>query len=109
MRLPQPTRNQIDELAARWNVSIANVMTIAIDRMYQQEIKTMTTVKDVASVRPATDEPTRFERLVALVTTASKRGEWYDGPGSTNISDWLAEGDYTDDETIESLAAEWDK
>lgn len=41
MRLPQPTRNQIDELAARWNVSIANVVTIAIDRMYQQEITTM--------------------------------------------------------------------
>jgi len=41
MRLPQPTRTQIDALAAAWNVSIANVVTIAIDRMYQQEIKTM--------------------------------------------------------------------
>lgn len=49
-----------------------------------------------------------LDQLAHLVADASKRGEWYDGEGSTHIADWLAEGDYTGGETIESLAAEWD-
>ena len=42
------------------------------------------------------------------VATTSRRGEWYDGPGSTNILDWVAEGDYSGNETVESLTDEWD-
>lgn len=49
-----------------------------------------------------------LEQLAKLVAAASTRGEWYDGEGSTHVSDWLAEGDYDGSETIESLAAEWD-
>lgn len=49
-----------------------------------------------------------LEQLAKLVANASERGEWYDGEGSTHIEDWLAEGSFDGNETIESLAAEWD-
>lgn len=49
------------------------------------------------------------EELARLVAAASDRGEWYDGEASTNILEWIEEGDYSGDETVESLAAEWDK
>ena len=49
-------------------------------------------------------------RTVAqAVASNSQRGEWYDGPNSTNIYDWVAEGDYSGNETVSGLAAEWDK
>lgn len=41
VRLPELTRTQIEELASKHGLSMANVITIAIDRMYQQEIATM--------------------------------------------------------------------
>lgn len=41
-RLGQMTLNQIDTLATATGLSKANVVQTAIDRMYQQEIKTMT-------------------------------------------------------------------
>lgn len=41
VRLPEPTRKQIDELTAKWGCSMANILTIAIDRMHREEIKTM--------------------------------------------------------------------
>lgn len=50
-----------------------------------------------------------LEQLTKLVATASNRGERYDGENSTTLIDWLAEGDFDGDETIESLAAEWDE
>lgn len=43
------------------------------------------------------------------VAYTSERGEYYDGPNSTTLEDWLAEGNYDGTETVESLAAEWDK
>lgn len=49
-----------------------------------------------------------LEELARLVADASERGEWYDGEGSTHIKDWLAAGSFDGNETIESLAAEWD-
>ena len=47
--------------------------------------------------------------LARAVARKSKRGEWYDGEGGTNIYYWIAEGDYDGNETVESLAAEWDE
>jgi uncharacterized protein YoaH (UPF0181 family) len=46
--------------------------------------------------------------VAQAVSSNSRRGEWYDGTNSTNINDWVAEGDYSGGETIEGLAAEWD-
>jgi predicted DNA-binding protein len=45
MRLPEPTRNQIEELAAKWRVSAANIVQTAIERMYREEIKAMKQIK----------------------------------------------------------------
>lgn len=42
-RLPEMTLNQIEQLAKTTGSSDANVIAFAIDRMFQQEIKTMTT------------------------------------------------------------------
>lgn len=47
--------------------------------------------------------------LAMAVARQSDRGEWYDGPNSTNIFDWITDNDFTGDETVESLAAEWDE
>ena len=47
--------------------------------------------------------------VAQAVASNSQRGEWYDGPNSTNIYDWVAEGDYSGNETVSGLAAEWDK
>jgi len=49
-----------------------------------------------------------IEKLAEAIARASKRGEWYDGPASTNIVDWLEEGDL-DGMTVEQLVAEWDE
>lgn len=48
-------------------------------------------------------------KLAQAVANASERGEWYSGPSSTNIQDWIEEGDFDGTETVESLAAEWDE
>lgn len=49
-----------------------------------------------------------IEVVYQAVAAASQRGEWYDDPGSTNVLDWVAEGDYSGNETVESLTDEWD-
>lgn len=49
-----------------------------------------------------------FQELYDAVLSLSKRGEWYDGPTSTSLWDWLREGDL-DNMTPEELAAEWDE
>lgn len=46
--------------------------------------------------------------LAKAILRISKRGENYDGDGTTYITDWLAEGDFSD-MTVEELAAEWDE
>ncbi len=49
-----------------------------------------------------------LSELCNEVEMHSERGEWYEGGMTTHISDWLAAGDYTGEETIISLAEEWD-
>lgn len=46
--------------------------------------------------------------LAELIARESVRGEWYSGDDSTNVSDWLEEGQFDGDETIEELIKEWD-
>lgn len=47
--------------------------------------------------------------VAQVVASNSQRGQWYSGPSSTNVADWVAEGEYTGTETAEALAAEWDR
>lgn len=51
-RLPEMTLNQIEKLAQQTGSSDANVIAFAIDRMFQQEIKTVNTqqAKQLATV-----------------------------------------------------------
>lgn len=37
VRLPDLTRGQIDELTAKWGCSMADVITVLVDRAYQEE------------------------------------------------------------------------
>ena len=39
------------------------------------------------------------------VAAASQRGQGHDGFGRPNILDWVAEGDHSGNETVETLAA----
>jgi predicted transcriptional regulator len=47
IRLNDLTRKQLDELTARYDATQASIVSTAIDRMYQQEIETMTTEKNL--------------------------------------------------------------
>lgn len=38
-RISAKTRSQVDALAERWGCSITEVLTVAIDRLYQTETK----------------------------------------------------------------------
>jgi len=64
-----------------------------------------TTIRKLGNSEGATDEEMR--ELARAVSAESERGQWYDGPGSTNILDWLAAGQFDGTETIAALA--WDE
>lgn len=51
-RLPTHTESQIDALAARLGMSKANVITLAVDRMYREETRTMQTPYAVDPANP---------------------------------------------------------
>jgi len=50
-----------------------------------------------------------INELAWAVAQQSERGQWYDGPGSANVLDWIIDGSFTGNETVETLAAEWDE
>ena len=47
-RVSDLTRRQIDELGERWGTTQTETLTVIIDRMYQQEIKTMSNLANSA-------------------------------------------------------------
>lgn len=50
------------------------------------------------------------QAIAAAIAAGSVRGEWYGKEGeSTNVGDWIAEGDLTGDETLAWLIDEWDE
>jgi hypothetical protein len=65
----------------------------------KQAIKNLVSGRNEADVRAVAE----------AVASASKRGSRYDGPNSTHVEDWIAEGQFTGNETVEGLAAEWDE
>lgn len=115
IRLPEPTRNQIDELVTKWSCSMANIMTIAIDRMYQQEIGTMSSKYDYSVIednggglhlflfRPGTEEIvmgfTGFEYAPGSLTTSLDSLETGDTARSWDgkMDDAQAQWDYIHD------------
>jgi len=50
-----------------------------------------------------------INELALAVAQQSERGQWYDGPGSTNVLEWIIDGSFTGNETIETLVTEWDE
>lgn len=104
IKIYEKTHPKLKILAATTGETIMELIHRLV--LEEQEIKSMTT--QTKSITISTGTYT-LDQLAKLVASASQRGEWYDGPNSTNISDWLAEGDIDGTETIESLAAEWDK
>lgn len=113
LRITDYTTAQIQQLRARIGANQTEIVALAIDRMYRQEFgnginpmqQETQTMNEQITIADGTYTP---EQLARLVAEASERGDWYDGENGTNILDWITEGDYSGDETIASLAAEWD-
>ena len=68
----------------------------------------MTTQQAINELAKGNRSDEAIKTVAQSMADKSRRGEWYDGPNSTNVYDWVAEGDYSGGETIEGLAAEWD-
>ncbi len=68
----------------------------------------MTTQQAINELAKGNRSDEAIKTVAQTVASNSRRGEWYDGPNSTNIIDWVAEGDYTSGTTLSALVAEWD-
>ena len=69
----------------------------------------MTTQQAINELAKGNQSDEAIKVVAQAVASDSRRGEWYDGPNSTNIIDWVAEGAFDGSETVDGLAAEWDK
>ena len=69
----------------------------------------MTTQQAINELAKGNRSDEAIKTVAQVVAEKSRRGEWYDGPNSTNIIDWVAEGAFDGSETVDGLAAEWDK
>ena len=69
----------------------------------------MTTQQAIKELANGNQSDEAIKVVAQSVASNSRRGEWYDGPNSTNIIDWVAEGAFDGSETVDGLAAEWDK
>ena len=69
----------------------------------------MTTQQAINELAKGNQSDEAIKIVAQAVASNSRRGEWYDGPNSTNIIDWVVEGDFDGSETVDGLAAEWDK
>ena len=69
----------------------------------------MTTQQAINGLAKGNRSDEAIKVVAQAVASNSRRGEWYDGPHSTNILDWVAEGAFDGSETVDGLAAEWDK
>ena len=69
----------------------------------------MTTQQAINELAKGNRSDEAIKTVAQAVADKSRRGEWYDGPNSTNVYDWVAEGDYSGNETVATLAAEWDR
>lgn len=68
IRLPELTDHQLTELASATGLNVTELLTTAIDRMYQQEIKTMTTktiIIEKITTKPEHDPYTNIEGITS--------------------------------------------
>ena len=69
----------------------------------------MKTNQIIKKIIAGTASDSDINELAMAVAQQSERGQWYDGPGSTNVLEWIINGSFTGNETIETLATEWDE
>jgi len=69
----------------------------------------MKTNQIIKKIIAGTASDSDINELAWAVAQQSERGQWYDGPGSTNVLEWIINGSFTGNETIETLVTEWDE
>jgi len=69
----------------------------------------MKTNQIIKKIIAGTASDSDINELAWAVAQQSERGQWYDGPGSTNVVEWIINGSFTGNETIETLVTEWDE
>jgi hypothetical protein len=69
----------------------------------------MKTNQIIKKIIAGTASDSDINELAMAVAQQSERGQWYDGPGSTNVLEWIINGSFTGNETIETLVTEWDE
>ena len=69
----------------------------------------MKTNQIIKKIIAGTASDSDINELAWAVAQQSERGQWYDGPGSTNVLEWIIDGSFTGNETIETLVTEWDE
>jgi len=69
----------------------------------------MKTNQIIKKIIAGTASDSDINELAWAVAQESERGQWYDGPGSTNVVEWIINGSFTGNETIETLVTEWDE
>ena len=69
----------------------------------------MKTNQIIKKIIAGTASDSDINELAMAVAQQSERGQWYDGPGSTNVVEWIINGSFTGNETIETLVTEWDE
>ena len=65
------------------------------------------TAEQAIQVLAGTQTGSRDEAIQVLASAVTLESEY--GDPDDSIMDWIAAGDYTGDETVESIAAEWDE
>lgn len=69
----------------------------------------MTTQQAINELATGNRSDEAIKTVAQAVAANSQRGEWYDGSDSTNVIEWVTQGDFDGSETVATLAAEWDK
>lgn len=101
------TRRQLRELATALGVSQGQVLTLAIDRMHQQENRTM---QNPYAVDPSNPTEAEADAMAILVYDAAYPDphRMRDMDEVAYISEWLrGPGGWADYAEPDSLAAEW--
>lgn len=83
-RISALTRRQLDELEKRWGTTQTETLTVIIDRMYRQEIGTMSI--RVASEVITTDNTEKISPIDQRIEAANANEPWQHG-------EWFAYGD----------------
>ena len=67
----------------------------------------MTAEQAIQILAHSTDSDKRGEAVTTLAAAVNLESEY--GDPDDSLMDWISAGDYTGDETVESIAADWDE